>query len=194
MVLPIYEQDYPILLGGPLEEPYRFNHVVFHWGKSDNLGSEHAINGKKFPLEIQAVHYNDNYDSYSEALNSPNGIAIVSYLFNINEKTTGDLALDLIQKPFEMLASVPTGEVELDYAFPISLLTPPIYKRYVTYNGSLTLPPCSENVIWIVNYKPRSITMLEMEKFRMLYNNSEGLINNFRPLQMTNQRDIYIVK
>lgn len=31
---------------------YRFVHFEFHWGLNDSVGSEHAIYGVKFPLEV----------------------------------------------------------------------------------------------------------------------------------------------
>lgn len=38
----------PYIIGGPLEsdEPYIFEQMHFHWGRRDEHGSEHVINGQ----------------------------------------------------------------------------------------------------------------------------------------------------
>lgn len=41
--------------GGGLDGQYNTAELHFHWGSSNNLGSEHSINGRKYPLEVR-VH------------------------------------------------------------------------------------------------------------------------------------------
>lgn len=55
-------------------------------------------------------------------------------------------------------------------------------RSYYVYSGSLTTPPCSEGVTWLVLKKPAKITTSQFESFR------EILGNNFRPLQDKNDR------
>ena len=40
------------LSGGNLRNSYRVDGVHFHWGIDDTEGSEHTIDGKKYPLEV----------------------------------------------------------------------------------------------------------------------------------------------
>ena len=35
---------------------YRLWQIHFHWGPDDNSGSEHTIDGQKFPAEVHFVH------------------------------------------------------------------------------------------------------------------------------------------
>lgn len=43
----------PKLTGNFLNDDiYQFEKLHFHWGSHDYIGSEHAINGLKFPLEV----------------------------------------------------------------------------------------------------------------------------------------------
>lgn len=64
----------------------------------------------------------------------------------------------------------------------------PALRQYWTYPGSLTTPPLSESVTWIVLREPISISEKQMEKFRSLHFTSEEderihMVNNFRPTQ-----------
>lgn len=59
---------------------------------------------------------------------------------------------------------------------------------YYTYSGSLTTPPCSEVVTWVVLQKPARISMDQFEAFRHI------LGNNFRPVQDTNGRVVTATK
>lgn len=42
----------PRIRGGALPEDYRIVQFHFHWGSTNSQGSEHQIDGKKFPLEV----------------------------------------------------------------------------------------------------------------------------------------------
>lgn len=53
---------------------------------------------------------------------------------------------------------------------------------YFTYPGSLTTPPCSENVTWIVLAKTAKMSQSQFQAFRRI------LGNDFRPLQALNGR------
>lgn len=69
---------------------------------------------------------------------------------------------------------------------------PPIYladaltdtAAYYTYPGSLTTPPCSEIVTWIVLKSPAQMSEAQFQTFRRI------LGNDFRPLQDRNGRPI----
>ena len=38
--------------GGGLHGKYSLKHFHFHWGSTDDEGSEHMVDGKAFPLEV----------------------------------------------------------------------------------------------------------------------------------------------
>jgi len=38
--------------GGGLSGTYKLAQFHFHWGKTDNKGSEHLVDGKSYPLEV----------------------------------------------------------------------------------------------------------------------------------------------
>jgi carbonic anhydrase len=60
----------------------------------------------------------------------------------------------------------------------------PESKKYFTYMGSLTTPPCSEDVLWIVMKQPLQASANQLGLFERLYP------MNARPVQATRERVI----
>jgi carbonic anhydrase len=60
----------------------------------------------------------------------------------------------------------------------------PRNKGYYLYAGSLTTPPCSEDVTWYVLKTPVQVSADEVAKFARYYP------MNARPIQPLNDRDI----
>jgi carbonic anhydrase len=60
----------------------------------------------------------------------------------------------------------------------------PTDRRYFTYMGSLTTPPCSEGVQWIVMRQPVTVTPEQIEIFARIYP------MNARPVQQASGRRI----
>ncbi|XP_029428114.1 carbonic anhydrase 9-like [Rhinatrema bivittatum] len=66
-----------LLIHGGLPEQYRASQLHFHWGSLDTPGSEHSVDGQRFPGEIHVVHYSTNYSSIKEAMMQPGGLAVL---------------------------------------------------------------------------------------------------------------------
>jgi carbonic anhydrase len=60
----------------------------------------------------------------------------------------------------------------------------PSDKGYYTYSGSLTTPPCSEQVTWYVLKTPIQVSADQIARFGRIYP------MNARPIQPFNDRDI----
>jgi len=58
----------------------------------------------------------------------------------------------------------------------------PENRAYYTYMGSLTTPPCTENVLWMVIKQPVRVSQEQIAIFARLYR------NNTRPVQPSNNR------
>jgi carbonic anhydrase len=58
----------------------------------------------------------------------------------------------------------------------------PADQRYYQFMGSLTTPPCSEGVLWMVLKQPMTIGTSQYKLFTQLY------LNNARPVQPVNGR------
>ena len=57
---------------------WKLHEIHCHLGRNGGQdGSEHALHGKKFPMECHAVHYNGKYKNFNEALASKAGDQIL---------------------------------------------------------------------------------------------------------------------
>jgi len=130
--------------------------------------SENNVDGKSFPLEAHFVHADKN-----------NNLAVVAVMFELGEKNS---QLAELWKKMPMHTDAKNNlTVE---AKDINKLLPKA-KDYYRFNGSLTTPPCSEGVKWLVLSTPVSISKAQVEKFSHAVHGT-----NNRPLQDINARVI----
>jgi len=57
---------------------------------------------------------------------------------------------------------------------------------YIGYSGSLTSPPCSENVQWFIFNKRIPVRQINIEKLQQIY----GKETNIRGVQPLNNREL----
>ena len=76
-----------MLYGGPLAYEYRLSHLILHFGRENDRGSEHTLNGIKFPGELQLYFYNSLYEGYPDAESQPNGLAVISVLIQLIDQS-----------------------------------------------------------------------------------------------------------
>ena len=121
--------------------------------------SEHLINGKNFPMEAHFVHRADN-----------GALAVLGVLI------AGEGSNEAFSK---IVATMPAHEgpaVKADPSInPKALL--PSKLGYYRYEGSLTTPPCSEIVDWLVLADHVTVASDDIVAFAKLYP------NNARPAQ-----------
>ncbi|KAJ4938929.1 hypothetical protein JOQ06_028395 [Pogonophryne albipinna] len=71
----------------------------------------------------------------------------------------------------------------------------PETSSFITYDGSMTTPPCFETVTWLLMNKPVYLTRMQMHSLRLLSQNQPSQIflsmsDNVRPVQELNNRCI----
>jgi carbonic anhydrase len=139
------------------DERYELKQFHFH------SPSEHLVNGEAFPMEAHFVHQDQN-----------GRYAVVGLMFEEGERN-------------EMMDNLPSFRVargEDPYADPVDpneLI--PGRTDYFLYNGSLTTPPCTEGVQWIVLKQPIIASPEQIQHYHDLL----GFDNN-RPIQPHNSR------
>uniref|UniRef100_A0A8C6VGI9 Receptor-type tyrosine-protein phosphatase gamma n=1 Tax=Naja naja TaxID=35670 RepID=A0A8C6VGI9_NAJNA len=189
----LLKDDY-FISGAGLPGRFKAEKVEFHWGQSNgSAGSEHSINGRRFPVEMQIYFYNpDDFDSFGTAIQEKRIIGTMAVFFQVSQRDNP--ALEPI---IHGLKGVVHHEKEtfLD-PFVLRDLLPASLGSYYRYAGSLTTPPCSEIVEWIVFRMPVPISYRQLEAFYSIFTTEqqdhvksvEYLRNNFRPQQSLNNR------
>lgn len=165
---------------------YRLEHFHFHWGESNRVGSEHFLYGRQYPLELHFVFSNTKYENLLSALGNPWGVLVVGALFKLqpgdNDNWTPiTSAIERVTRPDERVLIPPVAVKDLL----------PSLKQSFVYRGSLTTPPCTENVQWVVATRPIGIGPQQLNAFRQVRDEQgRPLLNTFRRLQDPEDRVI----
>uniref|UniRef100_A0A673KM56 Carbonic anhydrase-related protein 10 n=1 Tax=Sinocyclocheilus rhinocerous TaxID=307959 RepID=A0A673KM56_9TELE len=179
--------------GGPMTYSHRLEEIRLHFGSEDGQGSEHLLNGQAFSGEVQLIHYNHElYTNYTEAAKSPNGLVIVSIFMKISETSNSFLNRMLNRDTITRItykndAYLLSG-LNIEEVYPETA-------SFITYEGSMTIPPCYETATWILMNKPIYVTRMQMHSMRLLSQNQPSQIflsmsDNVRPVQPLNNRCI----
>ncbi len=151
-----------------------------------HVPSEHTLNGHRYDMELHLVHQ----DAAGQT-------AVVAVFMNI-----GDHPNALVDDVFHNAPDVAGEETDVGVESNAEELLPgskPTHKgtfvitRYYSYSGSLTTPPCSEPVRWIVLKDPVNVSDFsvgELHHLVSLFPDYGGYPNNNRPLQPLNGREI----
>jgi carbonic anhydrase len=141
----------------------RFELKQFHF----HAPSENQLNGKSFAMEAHLVHADKD-----------GNLAVVAVMF---EEGKPNPAIE------QAWAQMPKTEGEhLALAAKVSPLgVLPRHRAYYRFNGSLTTPPCSEGVRWLVMKQPMSASKEQIEAFAHVMHHP-----NNRPVQALNARAV----
>ncbi|XP_044735787.1 carbonic anhydrase-related protein 10 [Chrysoperla carnea] len=177
--------------GGPLAYRYQFEEIYIHYGTENNHGSEHQIQGYRFPGEIQIYGFNKElYHNMSEAQHKSQGIVGIALMVQIGEKPNSELRI--ITSTFNKV-QYKGQSTEIRHLLLHNLL--PRTDQFMTYEGSTTHPGCWETTVWIILNKPIYISKQELYALRKLMQGTEDtpkapLGNNSRPLQPLYHRTV----
>lgn len=127
--------------------------------------SENTLNGKHYPMEGHFVH-----------ADASGNLAVVAVMFE--EGAANELLTQLWTK----MPSKAGEKNALPTTHNIAALLPAKHDYY-RFNGSLTTPPCSEGVWWLVLKQPSIASKAQIDQFAKVM----GHPNN-RPVQAVNAR------
>ena len=140
---------------------YRLTEINFH------APSEIQIDGQRFPLSAHLIHKN-----------AAGQVAILVVLLENGERNA------LIDKVWTYLPLDTADRVEMpDRLLNVNELLP-ADQRYFQFMGSLSTPPCTEGVLWLVIAQPLTLSPAQFRVFSQLFPQSA------RPLQALNGRPV----
>lgn len=122
--------------------------------------SENLIEGKSYPLEGHLVHANDQGE-----------LAVVAVMFEPG-KANGALS-----QVWQSLPAKAGEHHQLKEAVSAEPLLP-AKRDYYRFSGSLTTPPCSEGVRWLVMKEPMQVSQAQIDAFKAVMHHP-----NNRPVQ-----------
>lgn len=127
--------------------------------------SENTLEGKSFPLEVHFVH-----------ADASGNLAVVAVFFKEGAENSSLEAAWNPMPAVDSSRSVKPGAKFFDTLLPSS-------RDYFRFSGSLTTPPCTEGVRWLVMKNPVTASARQIEALR----HAVGHANN-RPVQPVNAR------
>ncbi|MTH45621.1 carbonic anhydrase [Intestinirhabdus alba] len=141
---------------------YAYTLEQFHF----HAPSENTVNGQHYAMEMHLVH---------KSLTGK--LAVVAVMF---EPGSPNKALEHLWKTIPATGN----SVSLSSPVKINQLLPK-NRAYWRFSGSLTTPPCSEKVAWIVMKSPLTLSAEQLRKFKTAMRH-----DNNRPTQPLNGRTI----
>lgn len=143
-------------------EGARFDLLQFHFHAS----SEHTVQGSAYPMELHLVHQN-----------AAGALAVIGVLI------AEGLENPVFNPIWDNLSALTAEDFPLPNPLNLDDLLPADQRTY-RYTGSLTTPPCSEIVSWLVMAAPIEMSQAQIQAFAAIYD------GNARPVQALNGRYI----
>lgn len=145
------------------EDTYQLKQVHFH------SPAEEVIQKQHFDMVAHLVHQN-----------TEGKLAVVAALFNKGNTSHPLIATLWDTLPTKEGDAQTHAQLKIDFT---KLL--PEDKNYYTYEGSLTTPPCSEGVKWLILKQTQTISSEQLAAYQALYPQSA------RPVQPLNDRTVF---
>ena len=142
---------------------HQFELKQFHF----HSPSENTIEGESYPMEAHFVH-----------ADKQGNLAVISLMFKTGEKNTE------LEKAWIQMPEKSGGKNVLSKSVDANILLPQ-NRDYYRFNGSLTSPPCSEGVWWLVMKQITTASKDQIDKFSHTMHHP-----NNRPVQPVNARMI----
>lgn len=130
--------------------------------------SEHQFNGQNLDMELHLVHQNAKGELAVLGVMIQEGKEneALASIWDVLPETETEKDMD-IQEPVDIQALLPSNQTTF------------------FYNGSLTTPPCTEDVKWIVYEEPIEMSKEQIKAFQEIFP------DNQRPVQSLNDREVF---
>ncbi|XP_033979248.1 carbonic anhydrase 15 [Trematomus bernacchii] len=184
--------------GGGLPDVYHTVQLHFHWGGPASNGSEHTVDGRRYPMEMHIVNMKSIHPNLTVALDDPTGLAVLGFFIDV--VYADNVHFGLISQKLSSVAY--KGQTTKIKPFPLMNLLPKHnMSQYYRYYGSLTTPPCSQVVVWTLYEVPVYISWSQLAQFTsQIFSTEEDaeqvtpLQRNFRHIHSTFGRKVSVSK
>lgn len=143
--------------------------------------SEHTVNGRHHDGEMHFVYSEDGVP-----------VAVVAVFMDAFNSTSYNEPLQLMWEKFNRASHIEwKGGLNPYVLFPARGNS-----SYYTYSGSLTIPPCNEDLQWIVFLQPMTISTNQLYQYMEILSHLPRTfvsMSNSRPTQPLNQRTVQMV-
>lgn len=189
------EDDIWIRGGGLGESKFKFAQLHFHWGSTNDQGSEHTIDGVAAPMEMHIVHWNlDVGDSVKEATTKEayNSLEVLGVLFKIGKE---NYKYEHFFNSVKNIAKENTNYT-IEKGVRLKDVLPADTNAFYRYKGSLTTPPCDEIVMWTIFKEVIEVSQEQIDIMRKVYYHRKGerevrdVSNNYRSTQVIKGREV----
>ena len=155
---------------------YTLQYMLFH------TPSEHTLNQQSADMDIQLIHRDLNTNK--QLILSI--FMIVPYSNSNNNDLYANTFLSSIQWTNSSLPQNPGDTITIPYStINMSTILPSNNQSYFEYTGSLTTPPCTSPITWLIYQQPLNISLNQ----KLYYTNLFGT-STVRPLQNVNGRTV----
>jgi carbonic anhydrase len=134
-----------------------------------HAASENTVDGNHYPMEVHFVHQN-----------AEGRLAVIGVFLQEGAESAAYAPI---------FANLPTSEGEPEAVPGVSVSAAdlmPATKTYWRWSGSLTTPPCSEGVTWLMMDNPVEVSADQIAAFTAIYD------HNFRPTLPMNGREFIV--
>ena len=165
-----YEAGSYVSIGHSVTDAYFLSQFHFH------VPSEHTLNGQQYDGEMHLVHTN----RLGENL-------VIGVFLSKSSKAQASAFDDIAgNAPITVASNTVSGTVNVTELLPAESL-------FYTYTGSLTTPPCTEGVRWLVMTNPMQVTgsfIQQLHNITGQFPGYNGYSNNNRPIQPLGARTV----
>ncbi|KAA8586793.1 carbonic anhydrase IV c [Etheostoma spectabile] len=179
------------LTGGALPGQYRAAQFHFHWGGDGRPGSEHTIDGERFPMELHIVHIKEPYSCLAEAEHDMAGIALLAFLFE--EASDDHPHLDAVIAALGRVQNNGSSTVIPNFRLSDIIPSAEDLHSYYRYVGSMTTPGCEQAVAWTLFHRTLSISSRQLYAIaqQCRFWTGKPMTDIFRPTQPLDGRVVY---
>ncbi|XP_051138671.1 alpha carbonic anhydrase 4-like [Andrographis paniculata] len=144
-----------------------------HW----HFPTEHTINGNRYKMETHLVHKS-----------SAGKVAVIGILHRLGPPDSFLEKVRLMIQLLHHVRNVSEEPTEIGIINPRDIKFGP--RKYYRYIGSLTVPPCTEGVIWTILNKVKTVSIEQMRELRDAVH--DGFDDNARPIHQSHGRSIFL--